>query len=191
MLKRSLKYLFLLLFFIISCLIIYNTNQKEVKTNNVNKQYKVIKKINNKKEVIEDIQNINDSSIGKLIIDKININSKLYDIDSEYNNVDKNITILKGSIEPSNPESIMFIAAHSGNGLFAYFRNLNKLNKEDKITLIYKNKTYYYQVLESYEIEKDGTLEITKLPQKQLVLTTCSPNNKSKQLIINCTIKES
>jgi len=191
MLKRSLKYLFLLLFFIISFLIIYNTNQKEVKTNNVNKQYKVIKKINNKKEVIEDIQNINDSSIGKLIIDKININSKLYDIDSEYNNVDKNITILKGSIEPSNPESIMFIAAHSGNWLFAYFRNLNKLNKEDKITLIYKNKTYYYQVLESYEIEKDGTLEITKLPQKQLVLTTCSPNNKSKQLIINCTIKES
>lgn len=132
-----------------------------------------------------------DEPIGKLIINKININHNLYDINNPQNNVDKNITILSGSTSPELKESIIFIAAHSGTGKTAYFKNLDKLNKNDNITLIYKNKKYNYIVKEKWETNKNGYLDIQKENINQLILTTCSPNKKNKQLIINCIKKES
>ena len=94
--------------------------------------------------------------IGKIIIDKININKDLYNISSKKNNVEENITILKESIFPPNPNSIVFIAAHSGNGKKAYFNNLNKLNKNDNIIIEYKQTRYNYVVNNIWETEKNG-----------------------------------
>ena len=132
-----------------------------------------------------------DDSIGKIIINKINVNNKIYDINNSKNNVDENVTILEGSIEPSNNNSIMFIAAHSGTGNIAYFKDLDKLEKNDEVILIYKNINYKYKVTDKWETNKDGDIEVTKSNEKQLILTTCSPNNSKKQLIVNCTLKES
>ena len=135
--------------------------------------------------------NDNDNSIGYLKIDKINLNEKLYNINSKENNIEKNITILKESIFPDKENSIVFIAAHSGVGKIAYFEKLDELNTNDEVTLIINKKTYKYVVKEYWEEKKNGYINVNKDNKKQLILTTCSPNKKNYQLVINCIEKES
>lgn len=135
--------------------------------------------------------NYKEAPIGTLIINKINLKKELYDINSKNNTIEKNITILKGSIDPSYNNSIFFIAAHSGSGKLAFFKNLEQLQINDKIILIYKNKKYTYHVNKIWEQKKSSYIDVYKNTKKQLILTTCSPTDKNKQLIINSIIKES
>ena len=127
--------------------------------------------------------------IGKLIITKLNIDNNLYKINNKRNNVDQNITILNSSISPEKENSIMFIAAHSGTGKNAFFKDLDKLQKNDDIILIYNKKTYYYKVKNFWEEKKDGDINILKENKKQLILTTCSPKHDNMQLVVNCVEK--
>ena len=156
-------------------------NDDDNNDNNNNYYYKETNTKNNKSKL----------KIGKIEIEKLKINENLYQINSQENNIDKHITILKESIMPEKENSIVFIAAHSGTGKIAYFKNLDHLQKGDIIKLTINNKTYFYNVKEKWEKEKDGFINITKDKEKQLILTTCSPNNKKKQLIVNCIEKES
>lgn len=127
--------------------------------------------------------------IGRIIIKKINLEKNLYEINSPQNTVEKNVTILKESTPPIEKESIMILAAHSGTGDIAYFNSLDKLELDDSITLIYKNKKYTYAVKNIWEEPKTGYINFNKEKGKQLILTTCSPTNRKKQLVINCIEK--
>ncbi len=89
---------------------------------------------------------------------------------------------------PDEENSIIFLAAHSGTGTIAFFKNLDKLIKGDKIELKYKNKIYQYQIDKIWEENKTGYIHINKTEKKQLILTTCSPKNNNKQLIINSNL---
>lgn len=129
--------------------------------------------------------------IGSIFIDKLNINKPLYNINSDKNNIEENITILKESIPPIKDNSILIIAAHSGTGPIAFFKDLDKLNINDEIIINYDNNNYKYYVKDIWEEKKNGYINVNKENKKQLVLTTCSPNNNGYQLIINCVIKES
>ena len=91
---------------------------------------------------------------------------------------------------PDKNNSILFIAAHSGTGKIAYFNRLNELKKGDKVILIFHNKTITYIVKDIWEENKNGYINVKKDTKNQLVLTTCSPNKKNKQLIINCIEKD-
>lgn len=133
----------------------------------------------------------NNDQIGSIIINKLNINKPLYKINSNKNNIEENITILKESIPPKEDNSILIIAAHSGTGPIAFFNELNKLEINDEIIIKYDNKEYKYFVKDIWEEKKNGYININKEPQKQLILTTCSPTKDDYQLIINCIIKES
>lgn len=133
----------------------------------------------------------NNDQIGSIIINKLNINKPLYKINSNKNNIEENITILKESIPPKEDNSILIIAAHSGTGPIAFFNELNKLEINDEIIIKYDNKDYKYFVKDIWEEKKNGYININKEPQKQLILTTCSPTKDDYQLIINCIIKES
>lgn len=127
--------------------------------------------------------------IGRLIINKINVNQPIYTIDSSINQVDLNVEILKGSILPTdNNNSIIFLAAHSGNSNVSYFNNLDKLNKGDIINFYYNSNKYNYIVNNKFEQDKDGNIEIRKESNNQLVLTTCSTTNNNKQLIITSNL---
>lgn len=126
-----------------------------------------------------------ETSIGKLEISKISLSQKLYPINDKLNNIEKNVTILENSEDPSIEKSIIFLAAHSGTGPLAYFNNLDKLQINDTITLTYKNITYTYQINNIWEIKKQGFISVNKENTNQLVLTTCSPTNKDNQLIIS------
>lgn len=155
---------------------------------------KISNEINTKKIKIN--QNIGyrydiNKPIGKIIIKKININNDLYAVESPKNNIEENITILEDSITPDKENSIMIIAAHSGTGNVAYFEELDKLNINDEITIIYYNKKYNYIVKNIWEEKKVGYINVNKENKKQLILTTCSPKREKYQLIVNCTEKES
>lgn len=65
--------------------------------------------------------------IAQLIIDKISINNYIYSYDSINNTVEKNVELLAGSTFPDKENSIVFLAAHSGNSNISYFNNLDRL----------------------------------------------------------------
>ena len=129
--------------------------------------------------------------IGEIVIPKIGIKKPLFKINSTENNIEKNITILKGSTYPDQENSILYIAAHSGTGIVAFFQDLDKLKLEDKVKIIYHNQEYWYSIINIYEQPKNGFIRGKKEEKKQLVLTTCCPNKKNCQLIINAIEKES
>ncbi|MBP5678796.1 MAG: sortase [Bacilli bacterium] len=130
--------------------------------------------------------------IGRIIIPKIQINQSLYDINSPKNNIEENITILKESTFPDQENSLLFIAAHSGNTKVAFFQNLDQLQIGDEIQILYQNQEYEYNIIDIYEQEKNGYISgMRQKTKRQLILTTCCPNKDNCQLIINSIEKES
>lgn len=116
--------------------------------------------------------------IGIVTIDKINLKEGFYNINSKNNSVNKSVTLLPESIMPDKDNSIVYLAAHSGNGPKAYFKNIYKLNIEDVINLNYQGKKYQYTVTDIYEVEKTGEVTINhNIHENYLVLTTCGKNN--------------
>ncbi|MCI8347451.1 MAG: sortase [Bacilli bacterium] len=122
--------------------------------------------------------------IAKLEIKKLGINRYIYNFNSSYNTVEKNISILKESILPDHDNSIVFLAAHSGNSKISYFNNLGNLGLNDIVHFYYNNYKYSYQTTKIYEVKKNGYIGINKNTKKQLILTTCSTKHKRKQLIV-------
>lgn len=125
-----------------------------------------------------------------LEIKKINLKQPFYEINDKNNTIEKNIEILKESIMPDKDNSIVIIAAHSGEGDIAYFNNLTELTINDELLLSYNNKIYKYYIKEIYEEDKTGYINVDKEKEKQLILTTCHPNKPNKQLVINAIKKE-
>ena len=125
-----------------------------------------------------------------LEIKKINLKQPFYEINDKNNTIEKNIEILKDSIMPDKDNSIVIIAAHSGEGDIAYFNNLTELTINDELLLSYNNKIYKYYIKEIYEEDKTGYINVDKEKEKQLILTTCHPNKPNKQLVINAIKKE-
>lgn len=168
MFKKFCLCLILISLYLFSCNYIYRNTTKKIITNN-----------------IIAISKTQETPIGKLTITKIGLDNNLYNIKSSHNNIEENVTILKVD------SNIIILAAHSGIGRIAYFNNLNKLTINDEIKLLYQNHNYLYKVISIWEEDKNGYIHINKENSKQLVLTTCSPTNSNKQLIINSILKES
>ena len=122
--------------------------------------------------------------IGILEIPKINLKSGFLDINSRYNNVDYNITVIKGSTFPNEQNNNLILAAHSGACKICYFNKLYKLSLEDVAYVHYRNVKYYYKIVNIYEVEKDGTVPIYRDYDKNtLTLITCTRNSNTKQTV--------
>lgn len=176
--KKIIKLFIIILLYLIVCIVIY-----EKYTNNPTQRITTTLK----DKIVTPIKI--EKPIGKLLIPKISLEEELYSINSPNNNIEKHVTILSQSEDPSIENSTMFIAAHSGTGHLAYFKNLDKLSINNEITLQYKNKTYTYIVKDIWEEKKTGTITVPVESVNQLILTTCSPSKDNYQLIINCIIK--
>ena len=174
MLRKSLVSIVLLTICLGSCILIYNTetNNKSIKTTSIENNTNTANYINNKNT------QTNNEIIGTLTIDKLNLSKNIYDINSSHNNVEENVTIL------NDDKDLIVLAAHSGPGYIAFFDDLDKLNLNDIVNLIYKEKKLVYKVINIEEQTKDGTIEINKTNKQRLILTTCSKKDKNKQLVI-------
>lgn len=124
------------------------------------------------------------SYLGILEIPKINLKRGFYDFNSRYNSVDYNITIINGSTYPGEENYNLILAAHSGDCTICYFDKLYKLSVNDIAYLNYKGNKYEYKIVNIYDVEKDGTVEIRRDYSKNcLTLITCTRNSNTKQTV--------
>lgn len=141
-------------------------------------------------EVKQEIPINNIRYIGILKINKIGLERGLVDKTSSYNHVNQNIQILKESDMPNVDKGNLILAAHSGNGRVAFFRDLHKLELNDVVNVYYEGINYVYEIVNIYEIEKTGEAHIIRNASKTtLTLITCK-DNEEKQIIIVCELKE-
>ena len=151
----------------------------EDKSDEKNNQEKVL----NKTEDVKITKSISNDYLGIVKIPKINLQKKLYDIQSDLNDVDKNIEIIKGSSMPNIENSNLILAAHNGNTSLGYFRNLNQLTIGDEVIINYKGEKYVYEVSKIYDVLKTGRVAIKRdKGKKAITLITCLGSDR--QLVV-------
>jgi len=122
--------------------------------------------------------------IGILEIPKINLKRGFLDLNSKYNNVDYNITLIKGSTFPNEQNNNLILAAHSGACSICFFDKLFNLSIGDSAYIYYNNVKYSYKLTNTYEVEKDGTVPIYRDYEKSvLTLITCTRYSDTKQTV--------
>lgn len=136
-------------------------------------------------EVVKEItETPKEEYLGLLEIDKIELSRGFYSKDSELNNVNRNIMILKESDYPDKKNGNVILVAHSGSSYLGYFKNLYKLQKNDTAKLTYKDKTYNYKITDIYYENKDGDVAIYRNTDKStLTLITCTKDDDTKQTV--------
>lgn len=123
--------------------------------------------------------------IAVLEIPKINVKRGLLSINDKNNNINRNVAILKGSDMPNIENGLLILASHSGSASISYFRHLNKLEMSNQVYIYYQNIKYVYEITNIDRQDKTGNISISKKENEtNLVLTTCDPINKNKQVVI-------
>jgi len=141
-------------------------------------------KINqNNYEVAVNNKLLNNDYYAIIEIPKINLKREIYEIKNINNNVDSNILVHKNSIFPGKAKSNVILAAHSGNGKNAYFKNLYKLKTNDTIYLYFNSFKYEYEIQEIEYQNKTGSLYIKEGFDNMITLITCTYNNQNTQTI--------
>lgn len=120
---------------------------------------------------------------GILEIPSINLKNPIYKESEKENNVDENIELIEETLSSSSESSRVVLAAHSGNGPHAYFRNLDKLKEGDNVILYYGKEAKEYQYFKKEIVPKIGTVYIDQYNFPYLILITCSKKDDTKQEI--------
>lgn len=129
-------------------------------------------------------QTITYDYIAVLEIPDINLKRGLVDYNSKYNDVKYNIQIIEKSNMPDKPNGNFILAGHNGTSSVSFFRNLNKLTTDSLINVYYKGYKYIYKFNNSYEVDKDGEIEIKRdINKNTITLITCKKNSKTKQVV--------
>ncbi len=122
--------------------------------------------------------------IGTLVIDKIGFNKGFYPKESEYNDVDKNLLLVKEADYPNVEKGNLIIAGHSGTAWNSFFNDLYKLATGDTAKVIFNNKTYTYKFVNIYKAPKVGNISIYRNQNRTtLTLVTCTNFDKTTQTI--------
>ncbi len=122
--------------------------------------------------------------IGTLIIDKINFNKGFYPKESELNDVEKNLLLVKESDYPNVEKGNLIIAGHSGDSWKSFFNDLYKLSVGDTAKIVYNNKTYTYKFVNIYKAPKVGNISIYRNQNRTtLTLVTCTNFDSTTQTI--------
>ena len=143
------------------------------------------KLIEEKEEKEIEKQTVEEKYIAILEIPKISLKRGLVSTKSNKNNVDYNIQIISSSNTPDKEKGNFILAGHSGSGYSAFFKNLDKLQIDDYSYVYYENQKYIYKVVNIYEVEKTGVVEIRRNYDKTtLTLITCTKGDDTKQTVI-------
>lgn len=156
-----------------------------IKVNNEN--YEVNSYLSNYNEEVSYINNNKNKEeyLGILEIKKIKLRKGFYKLNSNLNNVDKNITIVSSSDMPNVNKGNLILASHSGNSNVSYFRYLDKLDMEDIASIYYLGKKYDYKLINYYDVDKNGSVQIIKNNDiNTLTLITCKKNTDKQTVFI-------
>ena len=128
--------------------------------------------------------------VAVLKIPKINLTKGLVSQNNPLNNVKYGIEILANSSMPDKEKTNLILASHSGTASISYFDKLDKLKITDKVFIDYKNKTYAYNVVNIYDVIKNGKANLIYNKNKNnLILITCR-RNTNKQIVVICELEE-
>ena len=142
----------------------------------------VSKTANNSEPRVKSTKSIN--YIAVLEIPKIQLKKGLVMATKNFKSINYAISIDRQSQMPDHIGNFI-LYAHSGNSRIAYFKNLKDLDINDNIKIYYNNVWYNYNVIRKYEIDKNGKLTIYNDGiNKYITLTTCSQENKGRQIVI-------
>lgn len=156
-----------------------------IKINNEN--YEVNSYFSNYNEEVGYINNNknNEEYLGILEIKKIKLRKGFYKLNSNLNNVDKNIMTVSSSDIPNVKKGNLILASHSGNSSVSYFRYLDKLDMEDIASIYYLGKKYDYKLINYYDVDKNGSVQIIKNNDiNTLTLITCKKNTDKQTVFI-------
>lgn len=124
-----------------------------------------------------------DEKLGVIEIPRIGLKRYLYKINTDKNNVNKNIEVLKSSDMPDVKGGNLILAGHNGNTSVGHFRNLYKLTIGDEIIVSYNDKLYKYNVSKVYDVLKTGSVAIKRDKlQNTITLITCLGSDR--QLVV-------
>ena len=127
--------------------------------------------------------------VGYLTIPKIDLKKGFTDINNKYNNVNRNIQVIKPSSYPDIDKGNFIIAGHSGSSSVSFFKDLYKLELEDEITVTYDGTEYKYKIKNIYTDIKDGDVAIRRNKNiTTLTLITCTKGDKTTQTIYICEL---
>jgi LPXTG-site transpeptidase (sortase) family protein len=91
---------------------------------------------------------------------------------------------------PDKEKTNLIVASHSGTASISYFDKLDKLKINDNVFIDYKNKTYTYNIVNIYDVIKNGKVNLIYNKNKNnLILITCR-RNTNKQIVIICELEE-
>lgn len=118
-----------------------------------------------------------------LEIPKINLKKGLNNINSKYNNVSYNIQILKESSMPDVEIGNLILAGHNGSSSVSFFRNLEKLKKDNDVFIYYNGFKYRYKIDKFYDVNKTGKVSIKRESKTSITLITCKKGTNDKQVV--------
>lgn len=125
-----------------------------------------------------------DKYYGILEIPRIGLKRGFYNLDSKYNSIDYNVTMVEGSSMPNVERGNLILMAHSGDSYISYFAYLYRLSVGDYAYVTYQGTKYKYQIVNIYDVEKNGNVEIIRSYNKTtLTLVTCTKDNDSSQTV--------
>lgn len=129
--------------------------------------------------------NINyDNYLGVLEIPRISLKRGFFDINSKYNDIQYNVTMVKGSTMPDKVNGNLILMAHSGDAYISYFAYLYMLKPGDPVYVTYEKKKYTYRIVNIYDVPKVGQVTINRnYNRTTLTLITCTKNNDQSQTI--------
>ncbi len=130
-------------------------------------------------------KNVNyEKYLGILEIPKIGLKKGFYNVDSRYNSIQYNVSVVNGSTMPDVNGGNLMLMAHSGDAYISYFRYLYKLQIGDMAYVTYNDKKYEYRIVNIYDVVKDGYVTIERnFDITTLTLITCTYNDNTKQTV--------
>ena len=122
--------------------------------------------------------------LGVLEIPRISLKRGFYGPDSKYNNINYNVTVVGGSTMPDVVNGNLILMAHSGDAYISYFAYLYLLKIGDNAYVTYQGTTYKYQIVNIYNIPKNGTAVINRNTERTtLTLITCTKDSDTEQTV--------
>ena len=121
---------------------------------------------------------------GVLEIPRISLKRGFYNIDSKYNTIEKNVTMVKGSAMPDVDNGNLILMAHSGDAYISFFAYLYLLGIGDNAFITYNGVKYQYKIVNIYQVEKSGMVLINRnLDKNTLTLITCTKDDDKSQTV--------
>ena len=122
--------------------------------------------------------------LGVLEIPKVGLKRGFYNLDSKYNDIQYNVTLVEGSNMPDVVNGNLILMAHSGDAAVSYFAYLYILKIGDKAYVTYNGNKYTFQIVNIYDVPKTGRVKIVRSYDKTtLTLITCTKNNDKSQTV--------